>query len=172
MSSLEWLLQWQLPFYDLPPQSWLGSGNGISHAIPIALEREGAKKPTSMPRNIFAACLSPTHDCSLSPARTPKNWKRVQNVIFFPADRRTGSSNTISSRLGNFDKTSLICFYFFSVCTLYQVSLLSYRCFLSLSPYFSPLLSPSLFFPWPSCAKDLQRKTDPDCSFSLCPKLF
>lgn len=97
-----------------------------SHAIPMALEREGAKKLTCMPRHVFAACLAPTCDCPLSPAWTPKNWKRVYNMVLFPANGRTSSSNLVSSHLVNFDKTSLICFYFFSLCTLLgEVSFLS-----------------------------------------------
>lgn len=142
-----------------------------SYAIPMALEREGAKKLTSVPRRVFAACLAPTCDCPFSPAWTPKNWKRVYDMVLFPANRRTSSSNLVSSHLVNFDKTSLICFYFFSLCTLLgEVSFLSVLP-LTVSLLVWVVLWGGGFF-WLSCAKDLQRKTDPDYSFSLCPKLF
>lgn len=64
----------------------------------------------------------------------------------------------------------LICFYFSPVECVHFIG----WAFLLISASSSCLLSFGwlFLFSWPSCAKYLQRKTDPDYSFSVCPKPF
>lgn len=139
MSALEQLLQWQLPFYDSPPRSQLGSAMGCSPVLampfPEPLREREPRSRLSMSRNVFAACSSML---GLSALHRHGRKGRECSTWSFSTKQKNYLLLVFSSHLGNFDKTPLVCFHFFPVkrCVLYWVSFPSYQCFLFLSPQF------------------------------------